>query len=79
MQYLSDIIPNETAAWSTWRNSVADRISLGQKLSFDETDWNGAGGDVQLLEFLYGDANTAQEAFSRYELMNDFSVYRFCS
>lgn len=67
MQYLSDIIPNETAAWSTWRNSVADRISLGQKLSFDETDWNGAGGDVQLLEFLYGDANTAQEAFSRYE------------
>ncbi|EGO02090.1 hypothetical protein SERLA73DRAFT_177825 [Serpula lacrymans var. lacrymans S7.3] len=61
---LNEMLPNDTRAWKTWKDTVLDKIEKNQELRFSENHWNIAGfrdDETSLLKTLYGDAEDAYE------------------
>ena len=58
---LNHILPNDTVEWNTWKYAIESRLQNGQRLQFEESDWNGSG----LKQMLYKDAQSAYEAYRK--------------
>ncbi|OBZ75565.1 hypothetical protein A0H81_04661 [Grifola frondosa] len=57
-EQLEDLIPNKTAVWRRWRETVAQKITDGEKLGFDQVDWKMEDGsltpeEITLLEVFW--------------------------
>ncbi|KAH7915519.1 hypothetical protein BJ138DRAFT_1141505 [Hygrophoropsis aurantiaca] len=75
IQFLNELLPNDTAVWRIWKGMVTNRIrhkTLG-KLQVEEAQWPGVAmkleeNDKELLKILLSDAKTAWDGYNSYNL-----------
>jgi hypothetical protein len=66
---LNELLPNDTAVWRQWKETIVRRLLNMEKLEFVDTDWELDGLSLQersLLKVLYGDAQAAYGGYVQY-------------
>jgi hypothetical protein len=66
---LNELLPNDTAVWRQWKETIVRRLLNKEKLEFVDTDWELDGFSSQewsLLKVLYGDAEAAYGGYVQY-------------
>ena len=70
---LNELLPNDTKVWRQWKETIVQRLRMGERLEFADEDWVLEGFNRQerlLLETLYGDAQTADGRYVQYAASN---------
>ncbi|OBZ75301.1 hypothetical protein A0H81_04687 [Grifola frondosa] len=76
-QQLDELIPNDTALWRRWKETVARKIRDGS--GFDSpVDWDSHWTleEMKLLDTLYGDARSAFIGYAKYCKDSDVFTHR---
>ena len=63
---LEAYLRNDTKVWTTWKETISQRLRKKEELHFSEENWDLPGYTEQerkLLRSLYGDAQTGYDAF----------------
>ncbi|RPD65812.1 hypothetical protein L226DRAFT_179350 [Lentinus tigrinus ALCF2SS1-7] len=77
---LDDLLPNDTDAWCRWKYTVVKEIALRSKdrePNFQLRESTAREADEKLLKNLYGDAQSAYEAFKAYTIEEERRKQQF--